>query len=166
MTYDLIILGGGPAGVAAAVYSARKELKTAIITTSFGGQSIDSPMIFNWIGTKEISGYELAKSFEQHVRANAGNFLEVFDGEKIAELKKDGEIWKMKTESGKDFEARAVLVTTGGSRKKLEVPGAEEFEGRGIVYCASCDGPLYSGKDVVVIGGGNAGFESAAQVLA
>lgn len=166
MTYDLIILGGGPAGCAAAVYSARKELKTAMITVSFGGQSIDSPLIFNWIGTKEISGYDLAKDLENHVRANAGKFLEVFDGEKIAELKKDGEFWKIKTESGKEFESKSVLVTTGGSRKKLEVPGAEEFEGRGIVYCASCDGPLYSGKDVVVIGGGNAGFESAAQVLA
>ena len=88
MTYDLIILGGGPAGCAAAVYSARKELKTAMITVSFGGQSIDSPLIFNWIGTKEISGYDLAKDLENHVKANAGKFLEVFDGEKIAELKK------------------------------------------------------------------------------
>ena len=161
----MAILGGGPAGTAAAVYAARKQLKTIFITDSFGGQSTDSVEIQNWIGTPAISGAELAKSFEKHVQTYAGKIVDVKSGARVQKLEKKEGGFLVKTSAG-DFEARAVLVTTGGNRRKLEVPGAAEFENKGVTYCASCDGPLFGGQDTVVIGGGNAGFETATQLLA
>ena len=164
--YDLIILGCGPAGTAGAVYAARKQLKTAIIFSEFGGQSIVSPLIYNWIGAPEISGNDLAESFKKHVLYYKGPFLDVINGEKITEVTKKDKIIEVKTESGKIYSSKALLVATGSSRKKLQATNADKFEHKGITYCASCDGPLFSGQDVLVIGGGNAGFESAAQLLA
>lgn len=163
--YDLAIVGGGPAGVAAAVYAARKQLKTVLIAQAFGGQSIDSVGIENWIGTIKVSGPDLAKNLEAHVRAYAGEFVDIKLGVRAEKLEKKGGTFVVNT-SGGAFEARAVLVATGGVRRKLEVPGAAEFENKGLTYCASCDGPLFAGQDTVVVGGGNAGFESAAQLLA
>jgi alkyl hydroperoxide reductase subunit F len=164
--YDLIIIGGGPAGSAAAVYAARKRLKTALITSEFGGQSVVSEDIQNWIGTVSISGSDLAESFKKHVLAYAGDVVEVKEGEKVLSLKKDGDIFSVTTDGGHEHKTKTVLIVTGSKRRKLTVPGAEQFENKGITYCASCDGPLFSGKDVAVIGGGNAGFETAAQLLA
>lgn len=164
--YDLIILGGGPAGAAAAVYAARKQLKTAIILSEFGGQSTVSTLIYNWIGTPEVSGADLANNLKKHILYYKGPFLDVFDGEKAVEVKKDGKVITVKTESGKTYSSMALLVATGSGRRKLEAINADEFEHKGITYCASCDGPLFADQDVLVIGGGNAGFESAAQLLA
>ncbi|MDE1924692.1 MAG: FAD-dependent oxidoreductase [Patescibacteria group bacterium] len=163
--YDLAIIGGGPAGVAAGVYAARKRLKTIFIAEVIGGQSTDSPGIENWIGTKKISGLELARSLEKHLRAYASDVLELKIGERATKLEKSGGYFVIQTPKG-SYEARAVLIATGGSRRKLTVPGADAFENKGLTYCASCDGPLFAGQDVVVVGGGNAGFESAAQLLA
>lgn len=165
MNYDLIIIGGGPAGAAAGVYAARKHIKTALITDSFGGQSIESNEIQNWIGTPKISGIDLAKSFKAHVLAYAENFVDVKEGERVSEVKKNDSGFLVVTNKG-TYQTKTVLVATGGSRRRLEVPGAKEYDGRGITYCASCDGPFFADLDVVVIGGGNAGFESAAQLLA
>ncbi len=165
MQYDLIIIGGGPAGSAAAVYAARKQLKTAIVTTEFGGQSVVSETIYNWIGTPEISGADLAKNLKAHVMAYKGDFLDVFEGSPVANVEKSENGFWVKTYKD-NLEGRAVLVTTGSSRRKLDIPGAAPFENKGVVYCASCDGPLFSGQSVVVIGGGNAGFESVAQLAA
>lgn len=164
--YDLIILGGGPGGCAAAVYSARKQLKTAIITSEFGGQSMVSELIYNWIGTPEISGMELATNLKKHVLYYKGPYLEVIDGEKIVSITKNDKIITVKAESGKEYTTKAVLVATGSGRRKLEAINADKYEHKGITYCASCDGPLYEGADVLVIGGGNAAFETAAQLLA
>jgi alkyl hydroperoxide reductase subunit F len=174
--YDLIIIGGGPAGTAAAVYAARKQLTTALITPEFGGQSIVSETIYNWIGTPEISGPDLAKLLKQHVEYYKGPFLEIFEGEYVTGVTKniptptlpqgEGELTFTVTTNKQSIQAKSVLVTTGSSRRKLEIPGADQFENRGVVYCASCDGPLFSGQDVVVVGGGNAAFESAAQLAA
>ncbi len=164
--YDLIILGGGPAGTAAAVYAARKQLKTAIITSEFGGQSIVSETIYNWIGTPEISGSELGESFKKHILFYKGPFLDIIEGEKIIEITKNGGVFLTKTESGKTHESKAVLIATGSGRRKLEAINADKFEHKGITYCASCDGPMFGDQDVLVIGGGNAGFETAAQLLA
>ncbi|MEX0917068.1 MAG: FAD-dependent oxidoreductase [Candidatus Paceibacterota bacterium] len=164
--YDLIIIGGGPAGTGAGVYAARKKLKTLLITEEFGGQSVVSADVQNWIGTPSISGHDLAKAFKEHLEAYKEDCLEIIEGEKVASLSKEERGFSVSTEGEKNFKARAVLVTTGARRKKLEVPGAEEFENKGVVYCASCDGPLFAGMDTVVVGGGNAGFESAAQLLA
>lgn len=164
--YDLLILGGGPGGTAAAVYSARKQLKAAIITNEFGGQSVVSETIYNWIGTPEISGAELGANFKKHILYYKGPFLDVIDGEKIIEITKNNDTFLVKSETGKTFETKAIVITTGSSRRKLEAINADKFEHKGITYCASCDGPMFSDQDVIVIGGGNAGFESSAQLLA
>ncbi len=165
--YDLVIIGGGPAGSAAAVYSAPKELSTLIITGEFGGQSVVSETIYNWIGTPEISGADLAKRLKSNVAYYDKKSLDIIERELVRMVTKNNNgIFEITTESDKKFFTKTVLVTTGSSRKKLLVPGADTFEHRGVVYCASCDGPLFSGMPVAVIGGGNAGFESAAQLLA
>jgi len=164
--YDLIILGGGPAGAAAAVYAARKQLKTAIILKEYGGQSTVSPTIYNWIGTTEISGADLATNLKKHILYYKGPFLEPLEGELAKDIKKDGKHFVVNTESGKSYTSRAVLVATGSSRRKLKAINADTFENKGITYCASCDGPLFIDQDVIVIGGGNAGFETSAQLLA
>ncbi len=166
MQYDLIIIGGGPAGTAGAVYAARKQLKTMQIVDEFGGQSVVSEDIKNWIGTPSISGADLAKSFKDHVSEYVGEFLNLHEGVRAEKVEKDGDGFKVTTNKDETFSTKAVLVTTGSTRRRLDVPGADELEHRGLTYCASCDGPLFSGQDVVVIGGGNAGFESAAQLLA
>lgn len=163
--YDLIIIGGGPAGVSAGVYAARKRLKTLLIAPEFGGQSIVSDGIENWIGTVKISGLDLAKSLKAHVMAYSGDTLEVKEGESVKDITKVGEEFKVYTEAS-EYSSKTVLVATGSTRRKLEIPGAKTFDNKGLTYCASCDGPLFSGQDVVVIGGGNAAFETAAQLLA
>jgi alkyl hydroperoxide reductase subunit F len=163
--YDLAIIGGGPAGVAAGVYAARKQLKTVFIAEVIGGQSTESVGIENWIGTPKISGADLAKALEAHVRAYAGEVVDLKIGERALKAEKTAAGFSIQTSKG-SYEAKAVLIASGGARRKLEVPGAAEFENKGLTYCASCDGPLFAGQDVVVVGGGNAGFESAAQLLA
>ncbi|HXK39917.1 MAG TPA: FAD-dependent oxidoreductase [Candidatus Paceibacterota bacterium] len=163
--FDTIIIGGGPAGAAAAVYAARKQLKTLLIVKEFGGQSIVSPEIFNWIGTPSLSGIALADAFKKHVKEYEGDTLAVREGEWATDVAKTDNIFTVTTNKG-SYESKSVLVASGSGRKKLEVPGALEFENKGVVYCASCDGPLFAGQDVAVIGGGNAAFESAAQLLA
>jgi len=165
MIYDLIIIGGGPAGVSAGIYAARKKLKTLLITPDFGGQSTVSDGIENWIGTVKISGRELAQNLKDHLLAYSGESLEVKEGEGAQNILKEGANFVVITEKGK-YETRTVLITTGSTRRKLDIPGAKEFDNKGLTYCASCDGPLFSGQDVVVIGGGNAAFETSAQLLA
>jgi len=164
--FDLTIIGGGPAGVAAGVYAARKCLKTLFVTESWGGQSVESVGIENWTGTVKVSGNDFAKMLEEHLRAYAASVVDIKSPAKVERVEKTGEIFTLKLSSGESFESRAVLITAGSTRRKLDVPGAKEYENKGIVYCASCDGPLFSGQDVAVVGGGNAAFESAAQLLA
>ena len=182
MIYDLIIIGGGPAGAAAAVYAARKRLKTLLLVAEWGGQSIVSEQIFNWIGTPSISGNDLAQSLKKHVVANAigtenlkeaedvGSTLLVKDGEKVNAVTKEAEGFKVKTDKGdgqsEEFLTKTILIASGSGRRKLEAKGADRLEHKGLTYCASCDGPLFADQDVAVIGGGNAGFETAAQLLA
>ena len=165
MTYDLIIIGAGPAGVSAAVYAARKKLKTLLLAPEFGGQSIVSEGIENWIGTIKISGQDLAKNFKDHILAYAGDSVEIKEGEGAQDIKKEDGGFVVVTEKA-EYHTKTILVATGSTRRKLEIPGAKEFDNKGLTYCASCDGPLFSGQDVVVIGGGNAAFETSAQLLA
>lgn len=164
--YDTIIIGGGPAGVAAGIYAARKHLKTVLIAEEIGGQSTVSEGIENWVGSSKISGADLAKSFRAHLEAVKSDKLELALGERVVSLSKVEGGFSAKTKSGKKFTAKAVLIASGAGRRKLAVPGADKFENKGVTYCASCDGPLFSGMDVAVIGGGNAGFETALQLLA
>ncbi len=165
MLYDLTIIGGGPAGVAAGVYAARKELRTLFITKDWNSQSTVSEGIENWIGTIKIHGLDFAKSLESHLRAYSKDSVNIIVGESCENIEKTDNGFKITTNKG-SYESKTVLITTGSFRKKLEVKGADIFEHKGLTYCASCDGPLFAGQDVVVIGGGNAAFESASQLLA
>ncbi len=165
--YDLIIIGGGPAGVSAGVYAARKRLKTLFITADWGGQSIVSEDIQNWIGTPSIPGPKLASDLRGHLESYAGDTLTVISSKTATGLLKNiAGTFETTLNDNTTHTSRTVLIASGSGRRKLDVPGAAEFEHKGVTYCASCDGPLFSGQDVVVIGGGNAGFESAAQLLA
>jgi NADH-dependent peroxiredoxin subunit F len=164
--YDLAIIGGGPAGVAAGIYAARKQLRTVFITDVWGGQSVVSDDIQNWIGTVSISGPKLADDLKKHLKEYADTMVNIREDERVSSVDRDSTgAFIIKTNLG-EYNARTVLVTTGSSRRKLTIKGADEFENKGISYCASCDGPLFAGKDAVVVGGGNAGFETAAQLLA
>lgn len=164
LNYELIIIGGGPAAVSAGIYAARKQIKTAIIADNFGGQSLESNEIQNWIGEISISGIDLAKKNLAHLKFYSGNFVDIKEGEKVVSIEKENNEYKINTQKN-NYKTKTILVATGGIRKKLEIPGAKEFDGKGISYCASCDGLFFQDKDVVVIGGGNAGFETAAQLL-
>ncbi len=163
---DLIIIGGGPGGVAAGVYAARKKLNTELITKEWGGQSVVSPEIQNWIGTIAISGNDFADMLKKHLETCKGDTLTITPNRLVSKVEKAPEGFTVTLDNGEMRQTRAILVTSGSHRRKLAVKGADVFDQKGLTYCASCDGPLFSGQDVVVIGGGNAGFESAAQLLA
>lgn len=164
--YDLLIIGGGPAGAAAGVYASRKQLHTLFVTKEWGGQSTVSPDIQNWIGTPSISGADLAKDLRTHLETYAGDVVDIIGDQHVTELAAIDGGYRATLDDGTTHEAMAVLICSGSHRRKLPVPGADEFEHKGVTYCASCDGPLFAGQDVTVIGGGNAGFETAAQLLA
>lgn len=166
MTLDLVIIGGGPAACSAAVYAARKRLKSAIVAYEFGGQSNVSEDIQNWIGTPHISGADLAKNLKAHVMEYAGDILTVKDGRMVTGISGTAGNFTVTLDNGETLSSRAVLISSGSKRRQLDIPGAAEFENKGLTYCASCDGPMFSGQDVIVVGGGNAGFETAAQLLA
>lgn len=175
MIYDLTIIGGGPAGVGAGVYASRKRLKTLFLTESFNGQSVVSDGIENWIGTVKISGADLAKNLEEHLRAYAADIVDIKTGIWVKNIEKakdpltdtDGfKITVAKNGTEESYFSKTVLISTGSTRRKLEAKGAEEFDNKGLTYCATCDGPLFEGQDVFVVGGGNAAFESAAQLAA
>lgn len=164
--YDLIIIGGGPAGISAGVYASRKQLKTLFITKDWGGQSTVSTDIQNWIGTPSISGDDLAKSFRSHLETYANEHVTIVSGQIANKLEKLENGYTVTLGDGTTHSAKAILISTGSHRRRLTIPRADEFEHKGVTYCASCDGPIFAGQDVVVIGGGNAGFETAAQLLA
>lgn len=166
MMYDLIIVGGGPAGVSAAVYAARKRLKTLMVLEEWGGQSGVSSDIQNWIGTPSISGADLADSLKKHVMVYAGEYLEIKSPLRATAILPHDASVSITLSNGDSVEGLALFVATGANRRKLPAKGADEFEHKGLTYCASCDGPLFSDQDVVVIGGGNAAFESVLQLLA
>jgi alkyl hydroperoxide reductase subunit F len=161
--YDLIIIGGGPGGVAAGVYAARKKMRSLLITDSFGGQSVVSNDIQNWIGTKSISGYDLAKSLEEHLRAQES--IDIVDDDLVVSvIKKEGG-FSVATKNGKTFDTKYILLTSGSRRRKLGVPGEKELDGKGVVYCTTCDAPLFGGKTVIVVGGGNSALEGVVDLL-
>jgi len=161
--YNLLIIGGGPAGVAAGVYAARKKIKVALVAESFGGQSLVSADIQNWIGTKSISGLDLGKALEEHVRAQEG--IEIIDGELVQSVADASDHLIVETNNGKKLETKFLLVASGSRRRKLGVPGEAELDGRGVAYCSICDAPLFKDKVVAVVGGGNAGLEAVADLL-
>ncbi len=162
--YDLIIIGGGPAGIAAGIYAARKKIKTLIIVESFGGQSVVSADIQNWIGSPSISGYDLAKSMENHLRSFDGS-IEIEEGERAEKIEQTEGGFKVATSGGKSFETKYILLASGSRRKRLGVPGEDKYDGKGVVFCSICDAPLFKDKEVAVIGGGNAGLEAVVDLF-
>ena len=160
--FDLIIIGGGPAGVAAGVYAARKKIKSMLITENFKGQSAVSGEIQNWIGDIGVSGDELHKRFEKHLKHYKKD-IEIKEGETVLNITKKNKVFFVRTNKA-EYETKTIMITTGSVRRKLPVKGAGEFENKGISYCATCDGPMFGDMDVAVIGGGNSAFETASQL--
>jgi alkyl hydroperoxide reductase subunit F len=160
--YDLLILGGGPAAMSAAVYAARKMMKLAIITKDFGGQVRETSEVENWMGFQSINAKDLADMFEEHVKSFD---IPVSLGSATTECKKEADIFKVHTEDDRVFSSRTLIVATGKRHRSLNVPGEKELVGRGVAYCATCDAPFFKGKRVVVAGGGNSAFTTAVDLL-
>jgi thioredoxin-disulfide reductase len=160
---DLIIIGGGPAGIAAGIYASRKKIKTLLITDYFGGQWIVASDIQNFIGFKSVSGFNLSKVLEEHLRLQSD--IEIKDQTLALKIEKKDNGFVVKTNKEEVFETKTVLMALGTHYRKLNVPGEDKFMGRGVFYCATCDAPLMKGKAVVIVGGGNSGFESAIDLL-
>ena len=160
--HDLIIIGAGPAGITAAVYAARKRLKTVVITKDIGGQAALSADIENYVGFQFITGLELVGKFEEHLKGY--DDVTVVENDEVTCIKRIGEIFSVKTPTS-EYMAKAVIIATGRKPRLLGVPGEKEFKNRGVTYCATCDGPLFAGKDVAVIGGGNSALDATLQLI-
>jgi len=159
--FDLIIVGAGPAGITASVYAARKKMNLLVITKDIGGQAALSGDIENYTGYQFITGPELAGKFEEHMQKYG---IELRENEEVIELRrKDDGIW-VETDKGA-YEAKTAVVASGKRSRELGVPGEKEFKNRGLTYCATCDGPLFAGKDVAIIGGGNSALDAALQLI-
>jgi len=156
--YDLIIIGGGPAGITAGIYASRQKLKTLVITKDFGGQMAKKAVdIENYPGFEKISGLDLIKKFENHLKKQKVDI----ERDEAGKVEKNNKGFIVLTENKNKFQSKAVIIASGSDPRPLEVPGEKEFIGRGLSYCSICDGPLFRNKMVAVIGGGDAGFESA-----
>lgn len=155
--YDTLIIGGGPAGLNAALYASRKGLSVGLIAGRVGGQVLDTSSVENYLGVKEASGEELAHTFESHVKSYN---VPILDDVLVEEIQ-DGAIKQVKANNGFTYQARSLILTTGSRPRMLGVPGEKEYLGRGVAYCAICDGPLFTGRDVIVAGGGNSAVEAA-----
>lgn len=155
--FDMLIVGGGPAGASAAIYSARKGLKTGVIADRFGGQVADTVGIENFISVNYTEGPKLVASLEQHVKDYS---VDIMSGQKVSAIEKH-DFFKVETESGATLKSKSIVVATGARWRKMNVPGEKEYSGKGVAYCPHCDGPLFKGKRVAVIGGGNSGIEAA-----
>lgn len=156
--YDVIIIGGGPAGVAAGVYVARKRMNALLVAESIGGQSSVSATIENWIGDVSISGMELAQKLEKHVRAQED--IEIRTPERVTSIEKTNEGFRVAPGKGESLETKSIIIATGARHRHLNIPGEEKFTGKGVGYCSTCDAPFFRGKTVAVIGAGNSGLEA------
>jgi NADH-dependent peroxiredoxin subunit F len=158
--FDMLIVGGGPAGAAAAVYAARKGIRTGVLAERFGGQTLDTLGIENFISVKETEGPKFAAALEQHVRAYDVDVMTAQRAEKLV-TGQPGEPIQVELANGAVLKARSVVLSTGARWREVNVPGEREYRNRGVAYCPHCDGPLFKGKRVAVIGGGNSGVEAA-----
>ena len=159
--YDLIIIGAGPAGITAGVYAARKRINLLVISRDIGGQAAWSGDIENYTGYQFISGPELAAKFEEHMRKFE---IKLKEQEAVTEVARSGDKIIVKTDRA-EYEAACVIIASGKSTKQLGVPGEKEFKNKGLTYCATCDAPLFTGKNVAVIGGGNSALDAAIQLM-
>lgn len=161
--YDAIVAGGGPAGAAAAIYLARKGLRTAVVAGRIGGQVSDTTDIENLISVPLTTGTKLAADIRTHLAAYD---IDLFDNRQIASVQLDGRTKRVTAEGGETFEAPALIIATGASWRRLNVKGEADYIGKGVAFCTHCDGPFFAGKDVAVIGGGNSGIEAAIDLAA
>jgi len=159
--YDLIIVGAGPAGITAAIYAARKKLKTLVVSKDIGGQTALSGAVENYTGYQYITGFELARKFEEHVKEFD---LDFHEREEVTRIQKVDDTFRVSTDQGA-YEGKAVIIASGAKPKELRIPGEKEFKNRGVTYCATCDAPLFAGRDVAVIGGGNSAMDATLQLL-
>lgn len=156
--FDVLVIGGGPSGSSAAIYSARKGLNTGIVVERFGGQVMDTMAIENFISVKYTEGPKLSRNLEEHVR----NYdVDIISGESAKSLTKNGDFIEVALESNATLKSKTVIISTGAKWRELGVPGEEKFKNKGVAFCPHCDGPIYKGKDIAVVGGGNSGIEAA-----
>lgn len=161
--YDVLIIGAGPAGISAAIYAVRKNLKTLVVTKDIGGQAAISGDIENYLGFTVITGPDLAQKFKQHVEEFEA--LELVEGTEVTSLEKKNDHFVVTASDGKTYEARSVIIASGRQPKLLGIPGETEFLGKGVSTCATCDGPLYRDKDVAVVGGGNSAMDAVYSLI-
>jgi len=161
MVYDLIIIGAGPAGITAAVYAARKKLKTLVLTKDIGGQAAWSSDIGNYTGFQFITGPELAKKFEDHLKSFV---IDVKENIEVLCVKKKGNYFYVSTPS-EEFIAKTAIIASGRIPRMLGISGEKEFKNKGVTYCATCDAPIFAGKDVAVVGGGNSALDAVLQLI-
>ncbi|MBW6441012.1 FAD-dependent oxidoreductase [Patescibacteria group bacterium] len=159
MIYDSIIIGAGPAGISATIYAARKGIKFKVISENIGGQVTKTSIVENYTGYQEITGQELVKKFQNHLK----EFNFDFTQSSVEKINKDNHFYTVAT-SSEIFQSKTIIIATGAKPKELNVSGEREFRGKGVTYCATCDAPLFHNKEVAVIGGGNSALESALQL--
>jgi len=159
--HDLIIVGGGPAGLTAAVYAARKNMDTLLIAEMLGGQPMETAEVENYMGYQFVTGPELMERFEEQTRRYR---IGIREGEQVTRVEMEGKIKLVVTAAGERYRARTLIIATGKRAKFLGVPGEREYAGRGVSYCATCDGPLFQGQPVMVAGGGNSGLQAALEL--
>ncbi|WP_282247576.1 alkyl hydroperoxide reductase subunit F [Stenotrophomonas sp. PS02300] len=158
--YDVLVIGGGPAGAAAAIYAARKGIRTGVAAERFGGQVLDTMAIENFISVKETEGPKLAMALEQHVREYDVDIMNLQRASGLVPAGDDGLV-EITLENGASLKSRSVILSTGARWRQMNVPGEDQYRNKGVAYCPHCDGPLFKGKRVAVIGGGNSGVEAA-----
>ena len=156
--FDVLVVGGGPAGVAASVYTARKGISTGLVADRIGGQVLDTMAIENFISMPYTEGPKLAAALDQHLHEYE---IDVMKGQSVASIEDDGDLKKVTTETGATLRAKQLILATGARWRRMNVPGEEEYRNKGVTFCPHCDGPLFKGKKVAVIGGGNSGAEAA-----
>jgi len=158
MTYDLLILGGGPASMCAAIYAARKMLEIAIITRDLGGQMLETSDVENWIGYKRVSAKELVSDFTDHVKSFD---VPIKHDVSIRRVEKENGLFIVSTDKGKTYKGKTMIYALGMRHRPLDIPGEKEFVGQGVAYCATCDAPFFKKKKTVIAGGGNSAFTTA-----
>jgi len=159
--FDVLVVGGGPAGAAAAIYAARKGIRTGVASERFGGQVLDTMGIENFVSVRETEGPKLASALEEHVRTYDVDIMNLQRAEELIPASEPGGLIEVRLASGASLRSRTVVLSTGARWRSMNVPGEERYRNRGVAYCPHCDGPLYKGKRVAVIGGGNSGVEAA-----
>jgi NADH-dependent peroxiredoxin subunit F len=159
--FDVLVIGGGPAGAAAAIYAARKGIRTGVAAERFGGQVLDTMAIENFISVQETEGPKLARALEEHVKQYEVDIMNLQRASALIPAKAAGELHEVRFDSGASLKAKTLILSTGARWREMNVPGEQEYRGRGVAYCPHCDGPLFKGKRVAVIGGGNSGVEAA-----